>query len=167
MRRLIARRGRKMLRFDSWGSLRGHFFGCLPLGFVRKGSVTRLDGCDCALASSRKVASMSDSRPELRSSVGRFLKFRGGRALRCTSNHSLSHLSNARRGPRVGAGVRRVVRGRLIVKPIIYPPPISLYAPRALGRCRTPTITTIAAGAGARATAENLSLLVVINGLYE
>ena len=51
MRRLIARRGRKMLRFDSWGSLRGHFFGCLPLGFVRKGSVTRLDGCDCALAS--------------------------------------------------------------------------------------------------------------------
>ena len=71
MRRLIARRGRKMLRFDSWGSLRGHFFGCLPLGFVRKGSVTRLDGCDCALASSRKVASMSDSRPELRSSVRR------------------------------------------------------------------------------------------------
>ena len=55
MRRLIARRGRKMLRFDSWGSLRGHFFGCLPLGFVRKGSVTRLDGCDCALASGREL----------------------------------------------------------------------------------------------------------------
>ena len=70
MRRLIARRGRKMLRFDSWGSLRGHFFGCLPLGFVRKGSVTRLDGCDCALASGGGVGSMSDSRPELRSSVG-------------------------------------------------------------------------------------------------
>ena len=50
---------------------RVHFFCCMPLVFVREGSVTRLDGCDCALAFARRVASMSDSRPELRSSVGR------------------------------------------------------------------------------------------------
>ena len=93
MRRRIGRRGRKVLWVDfEGGSGRGHFFGCLPLVYVREGSVTRLDGCDCALASGGGVGSMSDSRPELRSSVGRFLKFRGGRALRCTSNHSLSHL---------------------------------------------------------------------------
>ena len=52
MRRRIGRRGRKIRWFDS-GEARGAvaFFGCLPLGFVREGSVTRLDGCDCALAS--------------------------------------------------------------------------------------------------------------------
>ena len=83
MRRRTGRRGRKIRWFDSRGFAARHFFGCLPLGFVREGSVTRLDGCDCALASVCIVASMSDSRPELRSPVGRFLKSRGGRALRC------------------------------------------------------------------------------------
>ena len=65
MRRRIGRRGRKIRWFDSRGFAARHFFGCLPLGFVREGSVTRLDGCDCALASGGRVASMSDSRPEL------------------------------------------------------------------------------------------------------
>ena len=40
-----------MDRFDLGGFAAHHFFGCDSLGFVREGSVTRLDGCDCALAS--------------------------------------------------------------------------------------------------------------------
>ena len=47
MRRLIGRRGRKMLWFDS-GAVRIESLFCLPaLGLCGQGSLASLDGCGC------------------------------------------------------------------------------------------------------------------------
>ena len=77
MRRRIGRRGRKIHWFDSGGfAARSAFLYCMPLVYVWEGSLARLDGCDCGLASGCRVASMSDSRPcSTRTSRGRRREF--------------------------------------------------------------------------------------------
>ena len=72
MRRRTGRRGRKMHSFDSGGYRGAVVFFCLPAFSIRAGGVGDASGRVCLRPrfGLQRVASMSDSRPELRSSVG-------------------------------------------------------------------------------------------------